>query len=152
VVAQTALDRLNSMRGNSGVHSGISSPSATVFGGMKTAKLSTASLVHGQGNDTFMSGARSLSTHALAHVGNDTVVGGSAATSAHANTEAHGTAGSHAFALNSDTINVKGATAEAVKSTHPDQGATSSHTITLGDKTTVTISGLQHHDAGILPH
>jgi hypothetical protein len=149
-VAQNALDRLKLSMNKPGLHSSSAS-SATVFGGVKSAKLGGSSLIHGQGNDTFMGGARSVSTHALANIGNDTVVSGSA-TGGHMPPEAHGAHTIQNFSLNSDTINVKGATAEGVKGTHQEGATTSSHTITLSDKTTVTVSGLSHHDMGKLTH
>lgn len=138
--AENALSRLGRQ------HAGSASVSATVFGGVKASGLSTTSLVHGQGNDTFLGGARSTSTHALANIGNDTVLSGSA-TANHPTPEGR----AQSFSLSSDTISVKGATAEGVKSVHP-QTSTGSHTITLADKTTVTISGLSKHDISKLPH
>jgi hypothetical protein len=150
-VAQNALDRLNNTKGKPGLHSGLAASSATVFGGVKSGKMGGSSLMHGQGNDTFMGGARSLSTHALANIGNDTVVSGSA-TGGHKSPEAHGAHSVQNFSLNSDTINVKGATAEGVKGAHPDAAKTSTHTITLSDKTTVTVAGLSHHDLGKIGH
>ena len=151
-VAQNALDRLNSSKSRVGLQAGSPTSSATVFGGVKTAKMGGSSLVHGQGSDTFMGGARSLSTHALANIGNDTVVSGSATHGAPMPAEAHGAHSMQNFSLNSDTINVKGATAESFKGGHPDGTTTSSHTITLSDKTTVTVAGLSHHDMGKLTH
>ena len=151
-VAQNALDRLNSSKGRAGLHTGSPTSSATVFGGVKSGALGGPSLVHGQGNDTFMGGARSLSTHALANIGNDTVVSGSATHGSHTPAEARGAHTMHNFSLNSDTISVKGATAESFKGTEHDGKTASTHTITLSDKTTVTVAGLSHHDMGKLTH
>jgi hypothetical protein len=151
VVAQNVLNKLNSPK-SGGLHAGLSSSSATVFGGVKGPKLAASALLHGHGSDTFMGGARSVSTHALANIGNDTVVSGSATKGGHMPAESHATHSMQKFGMNSDTINVKGATAESVKGTHPEQAHVGSHTITIADKTTVTVSGLSHHDMGKLAH
>jgi len=151
-VAQNALDKLNSLRAKPGLHSSSPTSSATVFGGVKTAQLGGSSLIHGQGNDTFMGGARSVSTHALANIGNDTVVSGSSAHGGHIAPEAHGARTIPNFSLNSDTISIKGKTAEGVKDAHHEGKVASTHTITLSDKTTVTVAGLSHHDVGKITH
>jgi len=132
VVAQNALDRLNALKPTS----------ATVFGGVKSSGLGGPNLVHGQGNDTFLSGARAVSTHALANIGNDTVVSGSAANPGHMKPEGHLGHSVPNFSLSSDTI----------KGAHQEGTTTTSHTIALSDKTKVTISGLTHHDVSKLPH
>lgn len=150
-VAQNALNKLNSLQARPGLHTGNSTTSATVFGGVRSAQLGGASLIHGQGNDTFMGGARSVSTHALANIGNDTVVSGSSAHGGHIAPEAHGARSVASFSLNSDTIGVKGKTAEGVKEARPE-GKANTHTITLSDKTTVTVAGLSHHDMGKISH
>jgi hypothetical protein len=92
-----------------------------------------------------MSGAHSVSTYALANVGNDTVVSGSGV-------EPHTTHSAQKFNLNSDTITSRGDTADAAQQAHPEDAKAGSHTVTLADKTTVTIHGLTHHDIGKLPH
>jgi hypothetical protein len=149
--AKSALAKLKTLGKGLGSHLGTES--ATVFGGasFKTGGLRASALVHG-GNDTFKGGARSTPTRALAHIGNDTVVSGSATTLG-GRTHTGGVAGSaQHFHLSSDTINIKGATAEGVKAAHPDHAKAGAHTVTLADKTTVTISGLSHHDVGKLTH
>jgi hypothetical protein len=125
--------------------------SATVFGGVKSARVGGATFIHGGGNDTFLGGAGSASTHALSKIGNDTVVSGSR-TGGRSLSDARSGQGAHGFNLNSDTINVKGVTAEGVKSEQPREAATGSHTIALSEKTTVTVSGLTKHDVGKLSH
>lgn len=149
VIAQNALNRLNTSKGSLGLNMNSQAPSATVFGGVKSARLGSPALTQGLGSDTFTSGARTMSTHALAQIGNDTVLSGSVAASYHApeTRTAHNT-----FNLNTDTISVKGTTAEAMSGAHVDTKATSSHTITFSDKTTVTVVGLSHHDITKLPH
>ncbi len=136
--AENALTKLH------GLNPG-SATSATVFGGVKTG-LSASTLIQGRGSDTFLGGARNVSTHALSNVGNDTVVSGSATAG---RSDVHN---AHSFSLNSDTINIKGVTAEGVQHLQPQGTATGSHTITLADKTTVTVAGLSQHDVGKLPH
>jgi hypothetical protein len=152
VVAQNALDRLNSAKGRMGLNHDPNPTSATVFGGVKAPKLEAATLIHGHGNDTFLGGTSSVTTHALANIGNDTVVSGSATSLGHIKPEGHSGHGVQNFSLNSDTINVMGKTAEEFKGAHSEGSTASSHTISLSDKTKVTISGLSHHDIGKLPH
>jgi len=152
--AKNALAKLKTLGGGLGSHLTGSAESATVYGGsVKTTGLGASSLVHGQGRDTFMGGARSVRTHSLANIGNDTVVSGSA-TKLGGRTSGDSFTGHTAqnFVLSGDTINIKGATAEGVKATRPEDAKTSTHTVTLADKTTVTISGLSQHDVGKLTH
>jgi hypothetical protein len=99
-----------------------------------------------------MGGARSVPTHSLANIGNDTVVSGSATKLGGRTVDSFGGHSAQNFVLSSDTINIKGATAEGVKATRPEDAKTSTHTVTLADKTTVTISGLSQHDVGKLTH
>lgn len=142
--AHNALAKLNSRSGLSSLEG--STRSATVYGGalVKNAGLNASTLVHGQGSDTFIGGARSGLTHA--GVGNDTVVSGSTATFA-GRSGLSGSVAHHGqnFSLSTDTVSVAGATAESVKAGHQHE-ATSSRTITLADKTTVTITGVSAHD------
>ena len=62
--AQSALARLTNPAGGLGSSLGGATHSATVYSGLaqsqgfKTAGLGTSSLIHGQGSDTFMGGAR----------------------------------------------------------------------------------------------
>jgi hypothetical protein len=137
--AQNALSRIKS--------SGSLTHNATVYGGAlsKAGLGAPSSLIHGRGSDTFAGGSRGVQTRPLMAAGNDTVVSGSsAAIGVRAPlSEAIGGHGSHGFALNSDTINVAGATAENVKAVQ-HEGAAKAHTITLADKTTVTVTGLSH--------
>jgi hypothetical protein len=153
--AKSALAKLKTLGRGLGSHLGGSTESATVYGGasVKTSGLGASTLIHGQGNDTFKGGARSTPTRALAHIGNDTVVSGST-TALGGRTHTGAVAGldSQHFHLSSDTINIKGATAEGVKAAHPDHAKAGAHTVTLADKTTVTISGLSQHDVGKLTH
>jgi hypothetical protein len=150
--AQRALARLKSSGGGLGSKLEGSTRSATVYGGsaIKGAGL-TASLIHGQGSDTFMGGARSALTHTVA--GSDTVLSGSAAFGGHTSvSDALARHGGANFSLSADTINVAGATAEGVKAAHPPDATTHAHTITLADKTTVTITGVSAHDITKLTH
>jgi len=142
--AQNALAKLKSSGGGLGVNLRGLTGSATVYGGAPAkAGLSASTLIRGQGSDTFIGGARS----ALAHTGagSDTVVSGSAKFGGPASvSEALVRPGGEHFSLSTDTISVAGVTAESLKAGHqPDSGT---HTITLADKTTITITGVSPHD------
>jgi hypothetical protein len=150
--AQNALARLNAP----GSHLSGSNQSATVYSGalVKPAELGASTLIHGQGMDTFVGGAQTVHTNAMANFGNDTVVSGSATTfSGHSSAAdpVSGHAGQH-FSLSGDTINIAGVTAEGVKAAHPHDATTGAHTITLADKTTITIAGLSPHDITKMQH
>jgi plastocyanin len=122
--------------------------SATLIGGTAKSPVSTA-LLHGSGRDTFIGGARSSTTATL---GNDTVLSGSAKPEERASSGLRITATHAGIAnLGADTINVAGTTAASIKAAHPDEKP-ATHTVTLGDKTTVTISGLSTHDVTKLHH
>lgn len=149
--AKNALAKLKSLGSGLGSHLSGSTESATVYGGasVKSGGLGSASMVRGHGSDTFMGGSGNATTHALANIGNDTVVSGSATGRG---PDHMGTPNVQHFALNSDTIDIKGTTAEGLKA-HPEQEAKAgAHTVTLQDKTTVTVSGLSQHDVGKLTH
>jgi hypothetical protein len=145
--AENALSKIKSTSGSLGSSLGGFAQSATLIGGsLKTAGLNASTLMQGVGSDTFIGGARSSLTSSI---GSDTVVSGSAKAF-----NAVDTLGAHNasnFALSSDTINVAGATALSVKAVQPED-KTKTHTVTLGDKTTVTITGLSTHDISKLPH
>jgi hypothetical protein len=152
MAAHNALSKLSSKSGALGSHLGTASQSATLLGGsVKAFSFGTSSLVHGAGNDTFVGGARSAFP---VGAGSDTVLSGSthgqgrSATGlnvADAHTVGH-------FTLSSDTINLAGATATSVKAVRPEEANTKSHTVTLADKTTVTITGLSSHDVAKISH
>jgi len=154
--AQNVLDKLKTSGTGIGSHLDGSAQSATVFGGssVKAIELGASTLIHGQGRDTFVGGGRSVPTNALAHIGSDTVVSGSATTLGGRGSVAGPSSGhgSQHFSLSGDTINIAGATAEGVKAAHPKDATTSAHTITLADKTTITIAGLSSHDITKLQH
>jgi len=153
--AKNALAKLKTLGGGLGSHLGVFTESATVYGGasVKASGLSSSTLVRGHGSDTFMGGSGSLVTHSLANVANDTVVSGSAtAFHGHGAPEHLGGINARDFALSSDTIDVKGTTADGVKAVHPEPAKAGAHTVKLPDKTTVTVSGLSQHDVDKLPH
>ena len=146
--AQKALEKLTGRGAGLGSNlSGIGG-SATVYGGSGTKSAGTGgpTLLHGQGNDTFVGGAHSALTPATA--ANDTVISGSTMTRSSVS-EAVGRQGSH-FTLSADTISVAGATAESVKAAQSP--AANVHTITLADKTTVTITGVSPQDITKIHH
>ncbi len=133
--AVSALSKLTGQSASAGV--------ASVFGGaLKAATLSGGSsnksgvqvagthLLGGRGADTFVGGVHSGAKLPPASVGSDTVVAGSALSK----TELTSKAGR---ALSADTINVAGTTAAGVK-TAVDPKSTG-HTITLADKTSITL-------------
>ena len=151
---EAARNALAKLKGGGSVlgHLDGSMRSATVYSGaaMKTAGLNASTALQGHGQDTFIGGARS--GFALADGGNDTVVSGSAATFGGRTSDVINPHGGQHFSLSTDTISVAGVTAESVKAGHTDVTASHSHTITLADKTTVTITGVSSHDIGKLTH
>jgi hypothetical protein len=150
IAAHSALSKLSSKAGGLGSHLGSITQSATLMGGSHKAPVAgTSSLAYGSGSDTFVGGARSSFA-----IGNDTVVSGSSHLAGRGVggldvTGAH-TVGN--FALSSDTINIAGATASGVKAVRPEDANTKAHTVTLADKTTVTITGLSSHDVSKISH
>jgi Ca2+-binding RTX toxin-like protein len=148
--AQNALAKLRVQgRGLGSLDS--STRSATVHSGsaLKSTGLN-ASLLHGQGHDTFIGGARSGLSHVQA--GNDTVVSGSTASAFTGRTWDALAGQGHHFTLSADTISVAGATAESVKAGSIATHSHASHTITLADKTTIKITGVSTHDISKLSH
>ena len=154
--ANKALAKLKTPGARLGSHLNSLTQHATVHGGssVKVGGSATPMLIRGQGSDTFIGGARSALGHVSTDLGKDTVVSGSAPTLVgHAShPDALGGHGHQTFSLSAETINVAGTTAETVKSEHARDAATSAHTITLSDKTTVTIAGLSQHDIAKLKH
>ncbi len=153
--AQQVLDKLKHGTGSGLQLSGVMA-SATVSSGsahsqlMSKTGLGASTLIHGYGNDTFMGGVRSSSPVMAAHIGNDTVVSGSSVGS-RSGTDSMGARGAQHFALSSDTVNIAGATAAGMQAAeHKD--TTRGHTVSLGEKTTVTIAGLSAHDITKLHH
>jgi len=116
------------------VHSALSK----LTGGGTTG---TNGLLKGLGTDTFAGGS---SGHlALARFASDTVLGGSGAKSPYLGSSA-------AFQLSSDTIGSAGVTAKGIKGSEYVVGQHVSHTVTLTDKTTVTLTGV-HSNAIVKP-
>jgi hypothetical protein len=147
LAAQNALARLKTVTGSLAPGLGASSQSATLIGGaLRERGLVSTGLPHGAGSDTFIGGARGSAMS----LGNDTVLSGSSAVFDRGTNPLTAHGAGH-FSLSSDTINVAGATALSVKAVQPEDKA-KSHTVTLGDKTTVTISGLSTHDITKLSH
>lgn len=146
--AQHALSKLTSATGSLGRGLSNISQSATSTGGsFRPSALQTPGLLQGTGTDTFVGGARSSS---LQNVGADRIVGGSAKSV----DTALGLLGTHnpnGVAFGTDSINIAGATALSVTAREPETN-TRAHTVTLGDKTTITISGLSAHDISKLSH
>lgn len=150
--AVSALSKLASA--SPGVSSvlGGSLRSATLSGGSvvhsEGIKVGSSSLAVGSGADTFAGGVSSAA--APVHtIGSDTVVAGSAFSSKIDATKS--TASGAHVSLSGDTINVAGTTAASVKSETVQDAKSAGHTITLSDKTTITLTGVSAHDV-IKPH
>ena len=147
VAAQLALSKLSGLGGSSPVVPFSRLSDVTPGGGVSQfspLKPLSSGLVTGQGKDTYAGGVDS-NRFAISKFASDTVLGGSTAGR-----------GSHvektgAFRLSGDTINIAGITAVGVKATDPNSSPHSSHTITLSDKTTLTITGV-HVNEIIKPH
>jgi hypothetical protein len=149
-----AINALSKLTNASGASRGVSSvfggalKSATLSGGsVHTAGVKTlagTTLVTGRGADTFAGGVRSAATPAIHAIGSDTVVAGSA----FGKTELTNAGGSRA--LSGDTISIAGTTAAGVK-TALDVKSTG-HTITMADKTSITLTGVTAHTNVTKPH
>jgi hypothetical protein len=141
--AVSALSKLGSAHGAS---HGVAS---VLGGGLRSATLSggSSSLVQGRGADTFAGGVHSSAKPVFG--GSDTVVSGSAF---HSTVEATKSAAAGGPAsLGGDTINVAGTTAASVKSETVQASKAAGHTITMSDKTTITLTGVSAHDV-VKPH
>jgi hypothetical protein len=139
--AQQALAKLT---GSSGF-----TPSAqpTPAGGsfhFSPIKTLSQGLVAGKGTDTYAGGVASA-RFAISKISSDTVLSGSTAP------RLDRLENPSVFRLSADTINLAGATAAGVKAADPSHSQQSSHTITLSDKTTLTITGV-HGSEIIKPH
>jgi len=134
--AITALSKLTGSSTTKGV--------ASVFGGsLKSATLSGGSgtkLLSGRGSDTFAGGVKSGVKPAIHSIGSDTVVAGSAFKPL----ELSGKAGKP---LSTETIKLTGVTAAGVKTAEEKPA---SHSITMADKTHITLTGVTPHN--IKPH
>jgi hypothetical protein len=149
--ALNAISKIKSTSGRLGSSLAGLKQSATLIGGAAHKPvLSSSALLHGSGSDTFIGGARSTMPTS---VGNDTVLSGSAKSIERGvpGAAVHSTHGLVHSGMSTDTINVAGTTAASVKAMHPDDKA-KAQTVTLGDKTKVTISGLSNHDISKLHH
>ena len=135
--AITALSKLTNSSASKGV--------ASVFGGsLKSATLSGGSgtkLVTGRGSDTFAGGVKSGAKPTISTIGSDTVVAGSAFKTSELT-------GKTAKSLSTETIKVSGVTAAGVKTAVDDK--TAGHSITMADKTHITLTGVTPHN--IKPH
>jgi len=137
---QAAINALSKLSSASGATHGV----AQLLGGtLRSATLSGGSVHDVKGADTFAGGVRTTLAP-VSHVGSDTVVAGSAFTGkVESSPAAFG--GGHALST-TDTINVAGTTASSVKNEPLAAGKATGHTITLSDKTTITLTGVAPHD------
>jgi hypothetical protein len=138
--AISALSKLTEGSASHGVASvfGGTLQSATVSSG---ASQKSPTLVSGRGADTFAGGVHSGAAPAVKAIGSDTVVAGSAFAKTELSTGPN-------RALTADTIKSAGTTAADVK-TAPDTKA-SGTTITMADKTSITLTGVTPHS--VKPH
>jgi hypothetical protein len=140
---QAALNALSKLSSGAGATHGIASvlgrslPSATLSGGTVHDVARTS--------ESFIGGVRT-GVATISSVGSDTVVAGSGITGKpeSAGSAAAGTA--HPLSLSGDTINVSGSTAAGVKHEALPAGKAVGQTITLSDKTTITLTGVSPHD------
>jgi hypothetical protein len=135
---QAAMHALSRLSTGVGASTGV----ASVLGGSNltsaTQSGGSAKLVTGRGADTFAGGVHQSSAPAFSTLGSDTVVAGSAFG------KLDPAAAGQAHSLSGDTINVAGTTAASLKEQTLHAGKAAGQTITLSDKTTVTLTGV--HD------
>ena len=134
---QVALHALEKLKSTGGVSRG----SAAVLSGDLRSAVTKAgtTLITPKHTESFAGGAASSVKPSVSSIiGSDTVVAGSALTKAELTTKKGAAAGT-------ETIKVEGVTAALVK----HEGATTksaAHTITMPDKTNITLSGISTHD------
>jgi len=139
-----ALEALEKLKAAGGVSRGVAS---VLGGGLRSATLKGGSNLLAAKTDSFVGGLKSDVKASISAIGSDTVVAGSAFTKA----ELLGKGGANVVSgLSADTIKAAGITAASVKN---DTAETKSaaHTITMSDKTSITLSGISTHDV-IKPH
>jgi hypothetical protein len=151
---QAALHAISKIKSTSGrlasTLAGLKQSATLIGGAAHKPVLSSSALLHGSGADTFIGGARS---NMPSSIGSDTVLSGSAK-SIERGVPGAAVQSSHGLVhsgMSTDTINVAGTTAASVKAMQPEDKA-KAHTVTLGDNTKVTISGLSTHDVSKLHH
>jgi hypothetical protein len=140
---QAAINALKKLSSASGATHGV----ASVLGAHLVSATQSGGSVHEgtRGADTFAGGVHTGATPSLA-IGSDTVVAGSGF-SGKIESAGSATAGSaHALSLSGDTINVAGTTAASVKTEPLHEGKITGQTLTLSDKTTITLTGVSAHD------
>lgn len=142
-----AMQALAKLSGAQGVTQGV----ASVLGGsLRSATQSGgAAPVAGRGSDTFVGGVQSSGARpVISTLGSDTVVAGSSFTGKiEAPRDDVRDAPAHSRALSGDTISVAGVTAASVKTEPVHAAKVVGQTITLSDKTTITLTGVSTHDA-----
>jgi hypothetical protein len=133
---QVALQALEKLKATGGVSRGSAS---VLSGDLRSAISKMGTQVISGKSETFAGGVTSSVKPAVSTIiGKDTVVAGSALTK----TELAGKAGA---TVGTDTIKVEGVTAALVKN-EAAQPKSAAHTITLPDKTNITLSGISTHD------
>jgi hypothetical protein len=130
---QAALTKLSGSGASGALATHVSATGGTLpYASLKTI---TKGVLTGLGQDTFAGGI-SGGRVALTRFPSDSVVGGSAAKAP--------VLGS-GVRLSAESIGLKGVTAAGVKAIDPNVGLALTHTVTLTDKTTLTITGVHGH-------
>lgn len=152
--ARIALARIGAADAGHG-STNFSAPQLSALGGDSIVVGSGRATLLGSGNATLIGGAGkdALAGHA-GSAGNDTLVGGSAHTLLKEGGLSHSALTEKAdvrsgFQLSNDTIKVMGHTAAGFKAETSAETRSGSTTITLADKTTVTLIGVHHVDTKI---
>jgi hypothetical protein len=141
---QAALQALEKLKAASGVGRGVAS---VLGGGLRSATSKGGTNLLTAKTETFAGGVHSDVKASIRAIGSDTVVAGSAFTKA----ELLGRGGTSAVGgLSADTIKAAGLTAATVKNDAAEPKS-AGHTITMSDKTSITLSGISTHDV-IKPH
>ena len=118
-------------------------PALHALAGLKSA---ASGLVLGGGNDSLTGGVPHCRSKGWPDLPSDSVSGGSAT-----NLPVASVTGQHAPTLGADVVQASGVTAAGVKAQDPASAHTGAHTITLVDKTVLTITGAGSHSI-VKPH
>jgi hypothetical protein len=130
---QVALQALEKLKATGGVSRGSA---AGLHGDLRSAAAKAGTQIIHPKSETFAGGASSSVKPAVSSIiGRDTLVAGSGVTKAELQTKS---------GAGTETIKVEGVTAALVKNEPASKSA--AHTITMPDKTSITLSGISTHD------
>jgi hypothetical protein len=133
---QVAMQALEKLKATGGVSRGSS---VALSSELRAAVGKPGTELIGKRTATFAGGASSGIKPAVSHIiGSDTVVAGSALTKSELTSKAGAAAAT-------ETIKIEGVTAALVKH-EAAQTKSAAHTITMPDKTNITLSGISTHD------